>query len=179
MLTEKMDIDKRDVEILNLYMANPNISQADVAKELKLSQPSINARIAKLRQKGILNVNAGIDFNRSNLVMARVDFTCNKPDELLERVSNCTFFVNAFVTSGKHNISILFVCEELNKVEEIVKTHLRSDESVSNINTSLMLKSHKDFLFNLDLSTEKKSAHCYNAGGCEYCRNKKGFKPQK
>jgi DNA-binding Lrp family transcriptional regulator len=39
MITEKLEIDKRDVEIINLYMQNPQYAQAEIAEKLKLSQP--------------------------------------------------------------------------------------------------------------------------------------------
>jgi Lrp/AsnC family transcriptional regulator, leucine-responsive regulatory protein len=176
MITEKLQIDKRDVEILNLYMQNPKYSQSEIAALMKLSQPSVNARIAKLQKKGILSFNSGINFNATNLVLVRVDFSAKNPKELVDRIKNCSFFVNAFFVSGKQNVSLFLACEELRKVEEIVNKHLRTNSDVSDITMTIMTSSVKHFLINLDLTREVNSKHCYTIGGCDDCTNVKGYK---
>lgn len=171
MITEKLDMDKRDVEIVNLYMKNPKYSQSEIAQELKLSQPSINARIAKLEKKGILAFNSGINFNQSELTLARVDFSAKKPKEIVDRMKNCSFFVNAFFVSGKTNVFLLLACENARKTEEIINTHLRTNPDISNITLTFMISSVKDFLINLDLTREVTSKHCYAPNGCKECVN--------
>jgi len=173
MITEKLGIDKRDVELLNLYMQNPQYSQSEVAQLMKLSQPSINARIARLKQKGILSFSSGINFNQTHLVLVRVDFSAKNPKELLDRIKNCSFFVNAFNVSGKQNLSLFLACEELKKAEEIVNKHLRTNQDVSDITMTILTSSVKDFLINLDMTREVDSKHCYTIGGCKECENVK------
>ena len=53
MLKERLNLDERDLKIVSWFMEDPYISQIDIAKRLKLSQPSINNRINKLREKRI------------------------------------------------------------------------------------------------------------------------------
>lgn len=173
MITEKLGIDKRDVEIINLYMQNPQLSQSEIAQTLKLSQPSINARIIKLKQKGILSFNSGMSYNNSNLVLVRIDFASKNPKETVDTLKNCTFFVNAFFTSGKTNISLFIACEDVKKAEEIINKHLRTNPNISEINMTVMISSEKEFLLNLDLTKEVTSKHCYNINGCKECRNVK------
>jgi len=178
MITEKLGIDKRDVEIINLYMENPSYSQADIAGKLKLSQPSINARINKLKAKGILNFDTGINFNNANLVMGRADFHAKNPQEILDIIKNCTFFVNAFTTSGEQNVSVFLVGEDLEKIEEIITNHLRNNSDISNISLTLITSAVKEFLFKLDLTKEITSKHCFKKNGCKACQNIKANKPQ-
>ena len=97
MISEKLGLDEKDIKILSYYMENPLISQSDVADNLKLSQPSVFVRIQKLKKKGFLNYNIGIDFNKTNLFMARVDLTAKDPHHLLNEIKKCPFFVNGFV----------------------------------------------------------------------------------
>ena len=90
MLKERLDLDDKDIKILSWFMEDPYISQLEIAKRLKLSQPSINIRIKKLKEKGVLNINTGINFNKTNLFLVRVDFTANKGGQILERIKNCS-----------------------------------------------------------------------------------------
>jgi DNA-binding Lrp family transcriptional regulator len=173
MITQKLGIDKRDVELLNLYMQNPQYSQSEIASVMKLSQPSVNARIARLKQKGILSFNSGINFNLSNLILVRVDFAAKNPKELIDRIKNCSFFVNAFFVSGKQNVSLFLACEELRKAEEIANKHLRTNPDISDITMTMMTSSVKDFIINIDLTREVNSTHCYTINGCNECVNVK------
>ena len=52
-LNKKLNLDERDNNIMFLIQENPKISQEDIAKKIKLSQPSVGARIRKLQEKGI------------------------------------------------------------------------------------------------------------------------------
>ena len=53
-MKEFLDLDKRDREILSLLEQYPEMSQSDMAEKLKISQPSISARIYKLKKKGLV-----------------------------------------------------------------------------------------------------------------------------
>jgi Lrp/AsnC family transcriptional regulator, leucine-responsive regulatory protein len=176
MITEKLGIDKRDVEIINLYMKNPQYSQSEIAQLLKLSQPSINSRITKLRQKGLLSFNSGMSYNNSNLALIRIDFASKNPKETVDTLKNCTFFVNSFFTSGKTNVSLFIACEDIKKGEEIINRHLRTNPNISEINMTVMISSEKEFLINIDLSKEVTSKHCYKENGCDDCKNGKNKK---
>jgi len=170
MLYEKLGIDERDAKIISWYMKDPFISQSEISKRLKLSQPSINVRIQKLIKKGILKFNVGMDFNSSNLFLARVDFTSKNPNETLESLKMCSFFVNGFIMSGKNNVSVFIINEDLRKIDEIINGHIRADPNVSDINVSVVVSSSRDFIFNISLSHEATPEACYRLNGCQDCQ---------
>ena len=177
MLKERLDLDDKDIKILSWFMEDPYISQLEIAKRLKLSQPSINIRIKKLKEKGVLNINTGINFNKTNLFLVRVDFTANKGGQILERIKNCSFFVNGYVTSGKNNISIYLLADDLKKIDEIINLHIRSKEDANNISSTVIVSSIKDLILNLNLKPEIKKNNCLNLGNCkDYCKNIKRSK---
>ena len=169
MLHEKLGIDDRDAKIISWYMEDPFISQLEVAKRLKLSQPSVNVRIQKLLKKGILKFNVGMDFNRSNLFLTRVDFTSKDPHMTLERLKPCSFFVNGFILSGKNNLSVLLVNEDLKKLDEIINEYIRSDPDVSDINVNVVVSSARDFLFSVNLNHELTPRQCLQLNACKDC----------
>ena len=69
-MKEFLDLDKRDREILSLYEKYPEMSQSEMAEKLKISQPSVSARIHKLKQKGALSHIVGMNLKKVSLYMA-------------------------------------------------------------------------------------------------------------
>jgi Lrp/AsnC family transcriptional regulator, leucine-responsive regulatory protein len=170
MIKEKLGIDEKDVKILSFYIENPEISQNEIAEKLKLSQPSVFVRIQKLKKKGLLDFKVGIDISKTKLFLTRVDLTSKNPSALLEEMKNCPFFVNGFIMSGMHNVSMMLVHEDLKKVDEIVNTHLRPLNTVSNIEVNVVVSSAKDCTMQLDLSHEISNEKCSENGKCSGCK---------
>lgn len=168
MLKDKLRIDEKDTTLLTLVMEDPSISQHELASRLKLSQPSINARLHKLRDKGVLVHTAGIDAKRSELALVRVDFTCADAERLLAVLEGCSFFVNGFVMSGTRNVSVFLIGEDLRKVEHIVNRYLRSNPKVSGIELSVVVSTAKEFVCSVDLAKEHTEA-CSDPDSCKDC----------
>jgi len=166
---EKLNLDDKDTKILSFFMENPFMSQSEIASNLKLSQPSVNYRIQKLKEKGILNISAGVDFSKTGLVLARVDFTAKNSQKLFQDIKHCAFFVHGFVLSGKNNVSVYFINESLEKIEEIVADNLRSNPDVSDINVNVVVNSVNQFLFKLPLEPHKMHAKCFKPNACATC----------
>ena len=178
-MIEELGLDNRDLKIVNWFMADPHISQSEVASRLKLSQPSVNFRIQKLKNRGILNFQTGLSLNKTGLSMVRVDFTAKNAPEMLDNLKDCQFFVNGFVMSGKRNVSLNLVNTDLKKIDEIVNKHIRSNPDVSNIDVQVVVNAATDFLFSVNLDREGHE-HCFEQGGCEQCKKKwKYQKPPK
>ncbi|MBI5392665.1 winged helix-turn-helix transcriptional regulator [Candidatus Woesearchaeota archaeon] len=169
MLKERLGVDDKDIKILTFFMKDPFISQNEIAEKLKLSQPSINARIQKLKTKGVLNFDTGMSFSKTNLFLSRVDFTATNPNSTLEFLRKCAFFVNGFVISGKNNVSVFFINESLQKADEIINEYLRTNATISDINVSFVVSATNDFLFKIDLETIA-TDKCYKLNSCAECK---------
>ncbi len=129
-MREFLDLDKRDREILSLLEKSPEMSQNDMAEILKISQPSVSARIHKLKQKGALAHIVGMNLKKVRLHMAKVDVTANNTSLLLEVFKDCPYFLNGLIVSGKHNLCLFFVSEDIATLEAIVDGHLRNNPLV-------------------------------------------------
>lgn len=165
-MLEKLKLDKRDIQIIDLVTHNPNISQSDIAHKLKLSQPSINSRLKKLKEKGVLAHNIGIEFNKAKLFMARVDFTATHANSILKNLKRCPYFVNGFIMSGKNNASVFFVSEDLHKIDEIINEQLRTNTQISDINVNVVVSSVNEFIFKPNFERKHKSCSKKN---CDVC----------
>lgn len=169
MFREKLGLSERDMQIMQLVMKNPHISQSQIAEHLKLSQPSINFRLKKLKEKGILTYKVGVDVSKAKLFLARVDFTAKSAAKLLEGLKGCPYFVNGFVMSGKHNASVFFISEDLKKIDEIVNNELRVHDHVSDVNVNVVVNAVNDFIFQPNFSTQKRVKLCGKSTTCEVC----------
>ena len=164
---EKLGLDDRDNTILSLLQKNPQISQDEIAKKIKLSQPSVGARIKKLHDKGILyNIN-GINFRVVDLALAKVDVNATDTAAVISEFKDCPFFLNALITSGKYNLCLLFTATDLKRMEGIVNYHLRGNPKVKDIQMNIVISTAKDFVIPMNIDYENK-----NQLNCEqHCRN--------
>ena len=169
MLQEKLGIDDKDSTIMSLIMSHPDISQSEIAQMVKMSQPSVNARVHKLMEKGILARSIGIDFTKANVYLARVDFTAAHAESILNELKHCSFFVNGFIMSGKHNASIMVVGYSLRKIETIIDKNLRTRQDIKDIVMSVVVSASKPFVCEIDLDKEQQE-ECQDASSCDDCK---------
>ena len=166
-LQQRFGLDSKDMQIISMLIKNPEISQQVIAKQIKVSQPSVNLRLHKLKKNGLLSSSIGVDVNKTGMHLARVDFTAQNADEVLNNLQGCPFFVNGFVLSGKHNGSMLVVSDNLKKIDAIINKHLRSNPEIKDINVSVIVNSTKPIVCALNFSCEK--AGCKNEQSCQKC----------
>src|SRR5512137_2209429 len=95
---ERLGLDDRDNTILSLVQNDPLVSQEAIAQKIKLSQPSVGARIRKLREKGILYTVNGVNFKVADLVLGKIDIITTDTLSILNGFKDCPFFINGLVT---------------------------------------------------------------------------------
>jgi DNA-binding Lrp family transcriptional regulator len=171
-MREFLDIDKRDREILSLLEKDPEMSQSDMAEKLGISQPSVSARIHKLKQKGALAHVVGMNLKKVNLYMAKVDVIATNTSSVLDIFKECPYFVNGLIVSGKHNLCLFFVGEDIATLEAIVDGHLRSNPLVKSAEVSIVITPTKDLVLplrmNFDFRSSPPCGHKCNCRECEY-----------
>lgn len=168
-MREFLDLDKRDREILSLLEKYPEMSQSDMAEKLRISQPSVSARVHKLKQKGALSHVVGMNLKKVDLYMAKVDVTANNTSSVLEIFKDCPYFLNGLIVSGQHNLCLFFVGEDIATLEAIVDGHLRSNPLVKSADVSIVITTMKDLVMpvkmNFDTSSTPPCGNC----NCKEC----------
>ena len=141
-----MRLDSKDKIIISMYAEDPYVSQESIAKKVNLSQPSVAARIAKLKEGGALASQLGINPLKMGLYLAKVDISSTRPDEILGMFRGCPYFANGFTISGKNNLCLLFFSESIATLESIVNGHIRSNPSVSDVDFNIVITSERDYI---------------------------------
>jgi len=157
MIKEKLKLDDRDDIIIQMLQKNPQTSQEEIAKRLKLSQPSVWARIRNLKQRGIINHIVGVDFKTVDLHLAKVDVSCTNTQAIIDEFKDCPYFLNALITSGKYNVCLLFTGVDLKNIEGMVNHHLRGNSKVKDIEMNIVISTAKNFVMPLNIDYDNKN----------------------
>jgi len=166
-----MNIDEIDKMILTLLARNPHLSQAEIAKEVNLTQPSVAARIEKLKTKRILKTQIGINPLELGLFIAKVDVSTTNSTLILEMFKHCPYFINGYRVSGKYNLCLFFISENVKAIEALVDYHLRSLESVKEITFNLIIDAQKNFIVPVKFMHEDiDNSPCSDKNICTDCQ---------
>jgi DNA-binding Lrp family transcriptional regulator len=165
-----MHLDDKDRTIITMYAQDPEISQDRIAHTIQLSQPSVAARVARLRKAGALEKFVGISPLKMGLYLAKVDLASTNPNAILQMFRGCPYFANGFSVSGRNNLCLFFFSESVATLESIVNGHIRTDPSVKDVDFNIVITSEKDFVVPAQLRMEhQKEPPCGMKGECRRC----------
>ena len=185
-----LEIDELDKKTLRLLSQNPEISQTEISESLRISQPAVNIRIHKLKEKGILAHLVGVNVKKAELFLAKIDISTNNTEHVLKFLDNCPLYLNSFLTSGRYNLTILLISENIRSLMSCTDRHLRQNavmkDLIKDMEFSIIITPIKDFIVPIKPILEKKKtapcgAECNNCSlytdrclGCPATLNYKG-----
>ncbi|MFX1355976.1 MAG: Lrp/AsnC family transcriptional regulator [Promethearchaeota archaeon] len=175
MSNKKLKLDKIDLRVISLLQEDPNLTHTQIGEIVKRSQPSIGARLKKLKNKGILQVQAGLNFKNLDIQLAIVYLNVKNPTEIIKMVEQCPFMLNAFRTSGEHNMVVLIVNTKIKKIDNIVNHHFRNNSQVQKVSMDVVTYIIKDLVLPMDVESEILEPILEDGcdGNCKYCKLKK------
>jgi DNA-binding Lrp family transcriptional regulator len=183
-ISKKLELDERDQLILEMLQKYPTMPQETIAEKLKLSQPSISARIRKLKEKGVIQHIVGMNFKKVGLHLAKVEISTTNTSEVIKEFDNCPYFLNGLITSGRHNLCMLFMAADLERLEGIVNRHLRGNPFVKEIEMNIIITPVRDFVLPISVdSCNAEQKKCTQpCGDCvvesKFSESKKKYKYQ-
>jgi len=154
MLSQQINIDEIDKEIIHIIQKDPNITHTDIAKRVERSQPTIGLRIRKLQEAGVINFQAGLNLRVANVMIAQVRIKTKNPKKILDKVKECPFMLNGFRLSGENNVIILIANSSIKHLDEIINTHFRKDKEVQDVKMDIITDVIKDFVLPFDINEE-------------------------
>jgi len=167
MIKDKLNLDERDSIIIEMMSKDPQVSQEEIAKKLKLSQPSVWARIRGLKEKGIIKNIVGMDFKKVDLNLAKVEVSTTNTQDVIDEFKNCAYFINALITSGKFNVCLFFTGTDLKNIEGIVNFHLRDNPKVKEVEMNIVISTAKSFVLPVSVRDCKTDVNCKQK--CKEC----------
>lgn len=168
----KPKLDEKDKKIISLIRNNPKISQKEIGREVKLSQPSVALRLKRLKERGFIEEIMGMNLSKVGLYIAKVDITAENPTKMITTFKDCPFFLNALIVSGKNNLCLFFVCENITTLETIVDFHLRAHQEVQSIDFNIVISSAEDLVMPVKMNTKRfQRSPCGVDIMCKNCPN--------
>jgi DNA-binding Lrp family transcriptional regulator len=152
----KSRLDDTDKKILSFLSQDPEVSQSELSKQLKISQPAVSARIRRLEEDGTLAHIVGIDVKKAQLFLAKLDVATNHVDQFLKSLDECPLYLNGFLTSGKNNLTVLLLGENIRSIMSCVDSHLRQNPLVKDMEFDLIVTPVRPFVVPIKRSVEKR-----------------------
>ncbi len=154
-------LDDIDRKIISLMQKNPKLSQNEIARMVELSQPSVSARIKRLKEKGLIACNVGVDIKRAGLHVAKIEMG---KDEKIESLEVCPYILGMIETEDAKTLYI--VSEDFSSLESIAKKRFGKDD------IKVILSSYPNFIMPLKMNNEASCSLC-QCQDCKYYINGK------
>jgi DNA-binding Lrp family transcriptional regulator len=167
------NIDEVDKKILYLLYENPELSQAELSDRLKISQPAVSARLRKLKETGVLTYSIGTDIKKTQLFLAKIDLVSINTEQVIGLFEKCPMYLNSFLTSGKYNLTVLLIGENIRSIMSCVDSHLRTNSLIKDMEFNLIVTPVKDFVVPIKpILDKKKTTPCQtDCGSCTLYMN--------
>jgi DNA-binding Lrp family transcriptional regulator len=169
MFEQTLNIDETDKEIITLLQENPEITHSEISRKVKKSQPAVGARILNLQRKDLISTQIGINFKRIDLKLAKVEMLTKNVDQVLKKLNNCPFVLNAFKQSGNTNLFALVATDDMKVCTRFVDTCLRTDPNIISISVNYIISTMKNLVLPINFEIEKYS-NC-STSECFQCSN--------
>ncbi len=162
------EIDEVDRKILCILSQDPAVPQAMLSESLKISQPAVSARIRKLEKRGIVTHLVGTDIKKTQLFLAKVDISTDHVEKILEFLDTCPMYLNSFLTSGTHNMTVLLIGENIRSIMSCVDSHFRQNLPARDIKFDLIVTPVRSFVVPIKPNIDRKNVTRCGAS-CNTC----------
>lgn len=129
------DIDEIDFKIIQILSQNGRESFVEIAKKIGLSPVSIKQRVSKLIKKGVLKIQGCLSienfFSISACIM--IKGTNDAVTWLTKKLRNSTSVYYLVKTSGKHNLIIGVLAQNLKRLDEFIAEEVTSEPGVKQV----------------------------------------------
>ncbi|MFX1236163.1 MAG: Lrp/AsnC family transcriptional regulator [Promethearchaeota archaeon] len=165
---KKVALDDIDKKIIALLQKDPNITHSQIAERVGRSQPTIGARLKKLKKSGVLNVNAGLNLRVLDVYLSIVRLKTENPSEIVGMAEHCPFIANCFKSSGDYNMILFLVSTNLEKLYGLVNSHFRNKEQIDDVNMEIVVEIARDYIVPVNLELQEQLDP--GSGECVYCK---------
>jgi Lrp/AsnC family leucine-responsive transcriptional regulator len=144
------ELDDLDAEILELLQSDGRVSNAELARQINLSQPAVHNRIRRLERLGyILQYVALLDREKIGydlLCFINVNIQVHQPDQI-ETFRNMILrmpeVLECYHITGEHDYLLKVVLRNRKDLERFVVDKLTPIPGIARIQTSLVLREVK------------------------------------
>ncbi len=144
-MSQKLNIDKLDLEIINTMMSNAEISYAELGKKLFVSAGTIHVRIKKLQEANIINGSA-MKINTKILgydCTAFVGIFLEKSslyDAVAQELKKIPEILRLNYITGNYSMFIEIVCKDITQLRRVLHDDLQKINGIERTETFISLE---------------------------------------
>lgn len=144
-MAAKLNLDKLDLQIIQIMMQDAGISYADLCKQLFVSGGTIHVRIKKLQELGIVK---GTKLN-VDLKMLGYDITAfvgiyleksSLYDQVAEDLKQIPEIVRVNYTTGNYSMFLEIVAKDINQLKFVLHDQLQKIKGIERTETLISLE---------------------------------------
>lgn len=147
----RQDLDPVDRKILRILQANGRITNADLARQVKLSPPSVLQRVRKLEELNLI-VGYHADLNASALgfnlrIFAQVTLAMHQDEPLqsfVEAVREIPEVQQCHHISGEYDFLLFIEVEDMRAYEKVVREKLLKIPGLGKLHSCFVLETTKE-----------------------------------
>jgi Lrp/AsnC family leucine-responsive transcriptional regulator len=146
----KTHLDEVDVQLLSLLQQDGRITNADLAKKVGLSPPSVLQRVRVLEKAGLIKGYFGIldaeklGLRITALAMISLSLHQEQPIERFRRsVNEIPEVLECYHVSGEFDFLLKIVVRDIRAYEQLVREKLSKIKGIQQIKTSFVLATTK------------------------------------
>jgi Lrp/AsnC family transcriptional regulator for asnA, asnC and gidA len=140
----KLNLDKLDLQIIQIMMADAGISYADLGKQLFVSGGTIHVRIKKLQETGIVKgTKLNVDLKLLGYdITAFVGIFLEKSslyDQVAEDLKKIPEIIRLNYTTGNYSMFIEVVAKDINQLRFVLHDELQKIKGIERTETFISL----------------------------------------
>ena len=144
-MSQKLNIDKLDLDIINVMMSDSEISYAELGKKLFVSAGTIHVRIKKLQEQGVITgtkmkintkllgydctVFVGIFLEKSSLY-----------DNVAQELKKIPEILRLNYITGNYSMFIEIVCKDITQLRRVLHDDLQKINGIERTETFISLE---------------------------------------
>ncbi len=147
----KERLDTADRNILKLLQEDGRITNADLARKVGLSPPSMLQRVRRLEQKGFVRgYTAQLDPEKLGYtlqIMAMVSLSMHqeKPIEMfIKEIMDIPEVLECYHVSGDYDFMLKIVAKDMHDYERILRDQLSTIKAIGKIHSCFVLRANKE-----------------------------------
>ena len=144
-MSQKLNIDKLDLDIINVMMSDSEISYAELGKKLFVSAGTIHVRIKKLQEHGIIT-GTKMKINTKLLgydCTAFVGIFLEKSslyDNVAQELKNIPEILRLNYITGNYSMFIEIVCKDITQLRRVLHDDLQKINGIERTETFISLE---------------------------------------
>ena len=144
-MSNKLNLDKLDYQIIQVMMENAEISYADLGKKLFVSGGTIHVRIKKLQEYGIvtgsrLNINTkALGFDVITFVGIYLEKS-SMYEDVAKELKKIPEIVRLNYTTGTYSMFAEIICKDIRQLKHVLHDELQNIKGIARTETLISLE---------------------------------------